>query len=131
LTQFLVNTDGSTLQTSLIQSTEHLSIIRHEIALEDLDEFKGNDQADGYEGAIEYKVRSKSNSCNALAIWRIFADISLEIDAFQTFEVAEDSTTAVAEQLENQQANDKFVYCLLDLAYLSCRQTAVHHYPRI
>jgi hypothetical protein len=89
--------------------------------LEDLDEFKGNDQADGYEGTIEYKVRSKSNSCDALAIWRIFADISLEIDAFQTFEVAEDSATAVAEQLENQQANDKSVHCLLDLAYLSRR----------
>jgi hypothetical protein len=40
----------------LIERTEHFLIDGHEVALEDLDELQGHDEADGDKGAIKDKI---------------------------------------------------------------------------
>lgn len=71
LAKLLIYANWMTLHFPLVYCTIHFLILFHCIALENFDEFKRNDQTDGYESWIKDEIRSKGNSWY---LWTVHID---------------------------------------------------------
>lgn len=131
LPELLVYAHRSALQPLLVGSAVHFLILRHEVALEDLHELEGDDEADGDEGAVEDEVGAEGDGCNPDARRAAPEEVVLEAVVLGAAVVAVACASEAAEDLEDHNGDDVLVDGALDVAGLVEGRAAVHHDGRL
>jgi len=127
LPQLFIYADCPATHRSVIDSTVHLLVSGHKVALEDFNEFNRDDQTDWDECAIQDEIGSEGYPHLLCAVDGSSSQHSTEIVLAFASEIAVNCTSETAKYLKGE--NDKYniVDFCLNIASFGRRLASIHH----